>query len=169
MPMAICGLFFGLVISSNFRIRIFPPEASQKNPGNIHFFVKVSGTPPPKKNTRIFETMGKNPTCIHPTWRKKNMHPTCIFANRSCRGNFWLTTRELKSPTEKKILHQQSTFTFFPPKEPPPAWVRWRVLLPLDPDLTMGEAGCGRGFLFRIILLPMNHEILISKKVTTHP
>lgn len=32
--------------------------------------------------------------------------------------------RDQISNQKTKILHQQSTFTVFPPKEPPPAWVR---------------------------------------------
>ena len=99
MPMAICGLFFGLVISSNFRIRIFPPEASTK-PRETSIFSSMFREHP-KKNTRIFETMGKKTHLYHPTWRKKNMQ-SLYLCEPKLSGNFWLTTREIKSPTKKK-------------------------------------------------------------------
>ena len=146
--MAICGLFFGLVISPKSQNHNLPTGSIPKNPGNITFFVKVSGTSP-QKNTRIFETMGKNPP-VSPYMAQKNMQ-LLYLCEPKLPGTCLLTTRELKSPTKKQKSSIDSQPSRFFPRGTPTSLGPLKGTASVKPWPNSGRGGCS-GFLFGIIL-----------------
>ena len=119
MAIAICGLFFGLVISPKSQNQNLPTGSIQKKNAKHSFFSsKFREHPSPKKKQTSIETIRKKKHLYHPTWRKK----TCtlpVSLRTEVAGDLFVDNKRAQISNRKtKILHQQSTFTVFPPGNP---------------------------------------------------
>lgn len=119
--MAICGLFFGLVISPKSQNQNLPTGSIPKTPGKHHFVPQSFGNIPPKKNTRIFETMGKNPP-VPPYMAQKHMQ--LLYLCFEVPGEFLVDNKRAQISNRKKNPPSTVNLHGFSPGEPPPAWAR---------------------------------------------
>ena len=150
MAIAICGLFFGLVISPKSQNQNLPTGSiKKKNAKHPLFSSKFREHPSPKKKQTSIETIRKK-TPVSPYMAQKTCNlPVSLL--RSCRGNFWLTTREIKSPTGKKKSSINSQPSRFFPRGTPTSLGPLKGTASVRPWPKSGRGGCF-GFLFGIIL-----------------